>query len=320
MFPVGLLKYGLDEDVFQSANLPDIAWHLSSTPRVEFYRLLHPYLKRKHKTSAISMIGQFYINIDANLKKKGGRADNIYRFIENLVISKHLPSDAIVDYGFERKQRRKMKDLETKLQECDEKLKEVTSECYQLKKDIKLSSSQFQASENALREENHHLSTHCDKQVARLKRKCSLLQHENLQLQTDTWYLFDKEEENEEDEEEDEVLENKRDNDNGKGKQEITRYLTEQKINNRYTPEIRKLYYSLLANQVPASKIETIVKDVLRCFHPTLDVTKVDLPKRSCASYMRREELKTISNAHKATVLLMNRDKIHLNSDGTTKN
>ena len=73
------------------------------------------------------------------------------------------------------------------------------------------------------------------------------------------------------------------------------------KDGNRYTPEIRKLYYSLLSDQVPASKVEKIVKSVLHCFHPSVDTSQLHLPKMTCASYMRREELKTINDAQKAT-------------------
>lgn len=68
----------------------------------------------------------------------------------------------------------------------------------------------------------------------------------------------------------------------------------------RYSPVIRKLYYTLLADQVPVSKISEIVKTVVQCFNPSIDVQHLKLPQRACAGYMRKDELKTISNAHKA--------------------
>ena len=46
------------------------------------------------------------------------------------------------------------------------------------------------------------------------------------------------------------------------------------------------------------------------------------LPKKTCAGYMRKEELKTINDAHKAYVLCEDASKgkgISLNTDGTTK-
>lgn len=70
----------------------------------------------------------------------------------------------------------------------------------------------------------------------------------------------------------------------------------------RYSPEIRKLYYSLLADQVPVSKIANIIRSVLKCFNPSMNVDQLRLPQKTCASYMRREELRTICNAHKATM------------------
>lgn len=91
----------------------------------------------------------------------------------------------------------------------------------------------------------------------------------------------------------------------------------------KYSPEIRKLYYNLLAEQVPVSKITDIIQYVLKCFHPTENVEDLQLPKKSCATYMRKEELRTICDAHKATVICGDSTKskqLHLNTDGTTKN
>lgn len=72
----------------------------------------------------------------------------------------------------------------------------------------------------------------------------------------------------------------------------------------------------MLAGQVPASKIPVI------CFDPSMAVQELKLPQKTCASYMCREELKIISNAHKATALCShsaNGRGIFLNTDGTTK-
>lgn len=40
---------------------------------------------------------------------------------------------------------------------------------------------------------------------------------------------------------------------------------------------------------------------------------------KTCASDMRKAEMSTISNAHKAHVILKEKEGIHLNTDGTTK-
>ena len=53
-----------------------------------------------------------------------------------------------------------------------------------------------------------------------------------------------------------------------------------------------------------------------------MDVEELRLPKKTCASYMRKEELKIIADAHKAHVICSDASKgkgIHLNTDGTTK-
>ena len=53
----------------------------------------------------------------------------------------------------------------------------------------------------------------------------------------------------------------------------------------KYLPAICKLYYSFLAQQIPPSKISTIIKSVLKCFLTGLDVTNLQLPKERCAGY-----------------------------------
>ena len=58
-------------------------------------------------------------------------------------------------------------------------------------------------------------------------------------------------------------------------------FCIETKCGRRYSPAIRKLYYTLLADQVPASKIADIIKTVVKCFNPSIDDLK--LPQRACA-------------------------------------
>ena len=84
-----------------------------------------------------------------------------------------------------------------------------------------------------------------------------------------------------------------------------------------YSVTVRKLYYNLLASGIPPAKIHTTIKDVLRHLLPSVDVTKIALPKASTANYMRKEELKTVGDVHKATELCK-AGTIHLNTDGTT--
>ena len=46
-----------------------------------------------------------------------------------------------------------------------------------------------------------------------------------------------------------------------------------------YTPAIRKMYYTLIANQVPATRIRDIVSTIAECFVPDCDVRSIKLPK-----------------------------------------
>ena len=100
-------------------------------------------------------------------------------------------------------------------------------------------------------------------------------------------------------------------------------FTVETKTGRYYSSAIRKLYYTLLANQVPTTKIRDIVLTVLECFFPDYDVSSIQLPKERCAGYMRREELASIGMAQKAHTLceqIKHGQPFHLNSDGTKKN
>ena len=70
-----------------------------------------------------------------------------------------------------------------------------------------------------------------------------------------------------------------------------------------YPPALRKLYCSLLTKQISAAKVADIVKTVSKTFHPSLDTESLSLPKKACASYMRKDKLVTVCSAQKATLL-----------------
>ena len=96
--------------------------------------------------------------------------------------------------------------------------------------------------------------------------------------------------------------------------------IVDSKCGKHYSPTVRKLYYALLANQVPAARI---ISTVLEYLIPDCDVSSIKLPKERCAGYMRREELTSIGMAQKAHTLceqIRCGEPFHLNSDGTTKN
>lgn len=87
----------------------------------------------------------------------------------------------------------------------------------------------------------------------------------------------------------------------------------------QYNSTTRKLYYALLAERVPPGKIQNIVKCVVETMVPGIEIDSLQLPGKTCADYMRRDELPTLSRAHKAHKLGES-TSLDLGSDGTTKN
>ncbi len=79
-------------------------WHLESIPTIGFYKGLHSYLRENFIENFIAAsktaIGNFYLWIDSNFitVKGGGQPDNIYRFIDRIAKSKHLPSNKPMVY------------------------------------------------------------------------------------------------------------------------------------------------------------------------------------------------------------------------------
>ena len=186
-----------------------------------------------------------------------------------------------------------------------QKIRELDVECTELHKKVEASRTKLHATNRALRDitnQNHQLEKKCEL----LKAKASKLKERNVQLETEF-----------------QELEEESDSDTSfEAVDEPTGTLQDIIGHRKYSPAIRKLYYTLLADQVPASKIADIIKTVLKCFNPSLNVEELRLPKKTCAGYMRKEELKTINDAHKAHVLCEDASKgkgISLNTDGTTK-
>ena len=71
------------------------SWQLNATPRIGFYRVLHTYLKKQPRITKV-LIGRFYIAVDCNLKEKGSRPDNVYRYIDNITRSKRQSDEPMV--------------------------------------------------------------------------------------------------------------------------------------------------------------------------------------------------------------------------------
>ena len=83
-----------------------------------------------------------------------------------------------------------------------------------------------------------------------------------------------------------------------------------------YNTNIQELYYTLISMRLPLRKIKQVVKAVITRLMPHVDSSKIRLPGKSCAAYMRSADLATISRAHKAAQLIQSK-QWHLSSDNT---
>ena len=89
-YPDDLIAHGLTNELLISS-MSEIeagkatVWSLSGRiPTIGFYRALHYHLKQHFKATKTA-IGKLYCGIDSNLKEKGSRPDNIYRFVERVI-------------------------------------------------------------------------------------------------------------------------------------------------------------------------------------------------------------------------------------------
>uniref|UniRef100_A0A1X7VWG0 Uncharacterized protein n=1 Tax=Amphimedon queenslandica TaxID=400682 RepID=A0A1X7VWG0_AMPQE len=91
LFPIRLLSYGLNEELLAK---------------------VYDQVQNDKIPSCNVAIGKFYIVIDLNLRNKGLRPDNAYKFVDRLVSSK-CSCDSIVKYGLDADA-----NLQTQVKEC----------------------------------------------------------------------------------------------------------------------------------------------------------------------------------------------------------
>ena len=174
------------------------------------------------------------------------------------------------------------------LQKCSSQVDELNRECISLREEMKCTRQTLCDITN----EKEHLNAKCELS----KSKLAKLRDKNEQLEQECLDLID----------ENLDLQLSEENSDTSSCEDVDSEARFQAIigHRKYSPEIRKLYYSLLADQVPASKIASVIQTVLKCFHPTLDVEELRLPQKTAASYMRKDELKTVSQAHNVSCQL----------------
>ena len=243
--------------------------------------------------------------IDPNLQSNVSRPDNAYRYTERKVASESAchPSASMMTYGNE------IKTLNAKVNEQADQIKKLTCDLNLIKQELEKTRQELKSTKHALSNITNELATakkqqhHCNQQVQKwkqayesMKSDCILMEDEfeectdQISKLSPAFSSVEREPNN--------LVDVTTVTVDEKTMTFISQTTTDA---SKYSPAVRKLYYSLLANQTPSAKIEIIMKAVLKCFLPNLDVDR--LPKEKCAGYMRREELKTISMAHKASIL-----------------
>ena len=251
-----------------------------------------------------------------NLKEKGSRPDNVYRFIEN--IAKSEPSDKLMTYG-KSTYVNELKAMRAEVQQSTEHITQIDIEVNELKQKLEVSRKQLHSAQCALRDiTNEKLKI--KKQRDRAEKKAAKMEGLRLSLEEDISHLLDQNSDLSMAISAVDYEACSGDFTTSAGANDDFSFQT--KCGRRYSPAIRKLYYTLLASQIPTSKVADIVAAVVTCFNPSIDIQHLKLPQRACASYMRREEMKTISNAHKATELCKHASEnkgFRMNTDGTTK-
>ena len=343
-FPDQLLHYGLNEELLkrafsQSIRDQELCWSLKETPTVGFYRELHNFLKKWPLSRSVTKtaIGKFYARIDPELHTKSttsGRLDNLFQFIEKVVISSK-PHSTPMQYGLHAT----IQHLRSEVSECSAEIQELSAKVVEQEQELSAMKRKVEKAREELSDTRHALKDTITKlQLAQKQRDCArnqtLKSHEKLETTiTDSVHF------------EEELLAKNHELSELVATlwEEIAMLSTTSAVSllgsvdesndsftfcfqtkeggKIYTPAIRELYYSLLADQMPPAKIANTIKTILKCFLPSFDLNHLQLPSESCASYMRRHELTTVSLVHKATSVLeqANSESLHLNTDGTTK-
>ena len=313
--PHDLLVEGFDKEVlkvaFQNAQkgLPVLAF--TKKPTLTFYKHLHGFLKKWNFTqdATKTAIGKFYLAIDPYLHRDM-RPDNVYQYIERHVV-KDLPIHCNPKY--DPTQPCEVKRLSTSGHSDDE-----TSTVTDRSMDI-AETTIASKEEHRFEDEIHTLSL----LVSKYEKKITALLQQNNALLAEL-HKYEKELQAIDEKQHMDYTQSPLDRSfqikASPGSEVDTHNVQLQtKLGKSYSTMVRKLYYKLLTSGIPPGRVGPTIKDVLVHLAPSTDPAKLDLPKASAANYMRREEMKTICDIHKASNLCSS-EMLHMNTDGTTLN
>ena len=282
-----MIKHGLNSETLKYIlhNPYHVTWMMSVCPTIQFYIDLHNILKKNRITS--EMIGLIYTcrSIDCEIKQNLESNAQAYNYVV-AVLKQDCSQNQKIHHGGSRI---------VKMEEQSKKLKHANERQHK----------EIETLQNAL-EETRKIVNEKNKEINTLKKTVKELQDENDRL------MYELEE----------------------CKNEIKDYESKYKMQENkqpqastlstfscqaYTNNVRQLYYSLLALRLPVRQIRAVVENVIKYLFPDVDISNLRLPSKSCASYMRKQEIPTINKIHKATELAKS-EQWHLNSDGTTLN
>ena len=156
-----LLVYGLNEDLLikvfhqvQNEEYP-LAWYIRGIPDHGFYQDLHQFIETSltQKFTKVS-IGKFYMSVDHNLKSRGFRSMNAYRFIDRLVSQKHS-RNSIVNYHTEES----TSSLKTQMRECSNLAQQLMVEIEELRRERNESKKHLDHTQKALKDTLNEMQT-----------------------------------------------------------------------------------------------------------------------------------------------------------------
>ena len=157
-----LLVYGLNEDLLikvfhqvQNEEYP-LAWYIRGIPDHGFYQDLHQFIETSPLTQKFTKvsIGKFYMSVDHNLKSRGFRPINAYRFIDRLVSQKH-PRNSIVNYHTEESD----SSLKTQMRECSNLAQQLMVEIEELRRERNESKKHLDHTQKALKDALNEMET-----------------------------------------------------------------------------------------------------------------------------------------------------------------
>ena len=163
LFPTQLIEAGLDEETLETSLTLQGDWCVKGIPTVGFYRCLHKFLVKWPKSRSMSKtaVGKFYMAIDHRLKQKGSRPDNIYRFVEKIILSDE-PDFSYMRYGTGYQQihqlRRELKEHDHLIKNLESKLTVTDTELDVVKKKLDTAEEELAEAKCAAEKVTHRVT------------------------------------------------------------------------------------------------------------------------------------------------------------------